>query len=231
MRGDVADSCRPTGKRSSHSTRRRSSRPATTGRAAIATAQCLAPFLKALAYRGTELNRIEATPHFQDGMDIADLRTALVNLGYKTERQGGTAVRHRSAPDAVPSRDEMRRAKPSFCWAMSTDAIFAFINGHYRALSDEEALRDGYAYFARPIDAKTGGSAATVTVGRTSCCGASSRSSRSCLLISAVSNILSIAVPLFVMTVYDRVIALRALDALADALRRHRALRSASTSI
>ncbi len=176
-----------------------------------ATAQCLAPFLKALSYRGTELNRVEAMPHFQDGMDIADLRTTLVNLGYGT--------------DVKPARpcDLDFRVMPCLHEARDTgevvvllgnvdDATFAFIDGHYRALREDEMLRGGYAYFAQPLAAKPSNG------------GRHSWSRKlitrfkpyltQLILISAVSNTLSIAVPLFVMTVYDEVIARRALDVL-----------------
>lgn len=177
----------------------------------VATAQCLAPFLKALSYRGTELNRVEAMPHFQDGMDIADLRTTLVNLGYTTD------VKSARPCDldfrVMPCLHETRETGDVVVLLGNVDnATFAFIDGHYRALNDEEMRRDGYAYFAQPLASKSNHS---------------SRHSWShrliarfkpyiaqLLLISAVSNILSIAVPLFVMTVYDEVIARRALDAL-----------------
>ena len=175
-----------------------------------ATAQCLAPFLKTLGYRGTELSREEATPHFQDGMDIGDLRTALVNLGYKTEPVTGRPC------DIDP------RMMPCLHEADETDdvvvlldesggAILAFTHGKYRALSDEEAHRDGRAYVASPIDPKS--TAARGTWSRR-LLGRFKSFVGQLLLISAVSNVLSIAVPLFVMTVYDRVIASRALDTL-----------------
>ena len=62
------------------------------------TAACLPVFLKALGYRGTDRHILEATPHLQTGMDIADLRTALVNLGYNTEARHASR-RYRPAFD------------------------------------------------------------------------------------------------------------------------------------
>lgn len=178
-----------------------------------ATAQCLSPFLKALAYRGTELNRIEATPHFQEGMDIADLRTALVNLGYKTEVKAGRP------------RDVDQRLMPCLHEAQGTGevvvllgtvdgAILAFADGHYRALREDEAERDGSAYFAVPLDAKVVASGNDRHTWSGKLLRRFKPFAAQLLLISAVSNTLSIAVPLFVMTVYDRVIASRALDVL-----------------
>jgi len=176
----------------------------------IATAQCLAPFLKTLGYRGTDLSREEATPHFQDGMDIGDLRTALVNLGYKTEPLTGRPcdIDPRMMP-CLHEADETDHVVVLL--GVADGAILAFAQDQYRALNEDEAQRDGRAYIASPIDpkgARERGTWSSRLLGRfRSFVG-------QLLLISAVSNILSIAVPLFVMTVYDRVIASRALDTL-----------------
>lgn len=177
----------------------------------VATAQCLAPLLKALAYRGGDVGVAEATPHFQEGMDITDLRAALVNLGYATE------------PAALRVRDIDTRMMPCLhedaasgtvivVLGRMDDVAFGFVDGHHRALSAAEINREGTAYFAVPAAA-----------------GAKARERRSwssnlvlrfrpfaaqLFAISAVSNVLSIAIPLFVMAVYDRVIALHALDVL-----------------
>ena len=179
-----------------------------------ATAQCLAAFLKALAYRGTELNRVEAIPHFQDGMDIADLRTALVNLGYKTDVLvvRPSDLDHRLMPCLFEVDDA---ATVVVLLGVEHGVIRAFADGHYRTLTQVEAEQPGRAYFALPFDAKR---EAAARADRRSWTDSLLRRFKpfftQLLVISAVSNVLSIAVPLFVMTVYDRVIALRALDTL-----------------
>ena len=173
------------------------------------TAHCLAPFLKALGYRGTELHRVEAVPHFQEGMDIADLRAALVNLGYATTTK------------AVRACDVDERLFPCLHQATETGtvvvllqafdgAILAFANGAYRPLTQLEMQAEGQAYFATQI--------ANRAVEKRSW---SSRLVRrfssffgQLLIITGASTFLSLAIPLFVMTIYDQVIALRALDAL-----------------
>ncbi len=174
----------------------------------IATAQCLRPFLKALAYRGGELAVTEATPHFQSGMDIADLRTSLVNLGYTTERVARRPVDidHRLMPCL---HEEPESGRVVVLLGEASGAIFAFVDGHQRALTPAEAAQNGFAYFARPVDSR---------LPRRSWTSALFSRFKSFIgqlvAISAVSNVLSIAIPLFVMTVYDRVIASRALDVL-----------------
>lgn len=176
----------------------------------MATAQCLVPFLKALGYRGGAASVVEATPHFQQAMDVADLRTALVNLGYKTDVR---RLRPRDV-DArlMPCLHEANDAGDVgvLIGAAEDGGVHAFIGGAYRRLSAAEADRDGHAYFAVPIGAarppKASWSARLL--------GRFKPFLVQLLTISALSNILSIAIPLFVMTVYDRVIALNALDVL-----------------
>jgi ATP-binding cassette subfamily C protein/ATP-binding cassette subfamily C protein LapB len=174
----------------------------------VATAQCLSPFLKALAYRGGDLAVAEAKPHFQAGMDIADLRTSLVNLGYTTERVARRPIDidHRLMPCL---HEESKTGHVAVLLGEARGVIFAFADGHQRALTQAEAERDGFAYFARPIEAK---------LPRRSWTSALFSRFKSFIAqlvaISALSNVLSIAIPLFVMTVYDRVIASRALDVL-----------------
>lgn len=174
----------------------------------VATAQCLAPFLKALAYRGGDLAVAEATPHFQTGMDIADLRKSLVNLGYTTERVARRPVDidHRLMPCL---HEDPKSGRVIVLLGEAQGAIFAFADGHHRALTRAEAEGDGFAYFARPVTTKPPRSSWTASL--------LSRFKpfiAQLVAISAVSNVLSIAIPVFVMTVYDRVIASRALDVL-----------------
>jgi len=175
------------------------------------TAHCLAPFLKALAYRGTEINRIEALPHFQHGMDIADLRTALVNLGYKTELQRRPPCE--IDPRLMPCLHEADETGDVVVLLGAVDgAIFAFAGGHYRSLSADEMVRPGSAYFALPLEAKP--TAADRSTWSAKLVRRFKPFAVQLLLISLVSNLLALAVPIFVMVVYDQVIALRALDAL-----------------
>lgn len=177
----------------------------------VATAQCLAPFLKALGYRGTEQNILEATPHFQTGMDIADLRTALVNLGYNTEAR---PFRPRDIdPRLMPCLHEASEAgKVIVLLGAAHGAVFAVVDGHHRTLRADEAERLGTAYFAVPLETRERSPDRRAWLSRLL------RRFKpfvaQLLLISALSNILSITAPLFVMIVYDRVIALHALDVL-----------------
>jgi ATP-binding cassette, subfamily C, bacterial LapB len=183
--------------------------PAEPRRRTFANAQCLAPLLKALGYRGTELDRVEAVPHLQDGMDITDLRAALVQLGYKTEAAAAT-------PDGVdprllPCLHEDEDGNVVVLTGREEGIVLAVVNGDHRALKANEAARAGTAYFPRPLEA-------VPAVARE---GWSWRLWRrfkphvlQLFVLSGASNVLAIAVPLFVMIVYDRVIAAKALDSL-----------------
>lgn len=176
----------------------------------VATAQCLPPFLKALGYRGTELHRCEAVQHFQTGMDIADLRAALVNLGFATEAQP-------ARPCDLDMRlmpclhDVAGTGEVIVLLGANDGSIFAFVNGTYRALTAAEAAREGRAYFATPLKSNL---AAERLDWSARLIRRFSSFTGQLLAITAASTVLSLAIPFFVMTIYDRVIALRALDAL-----------------
>lgn len=177
----------------------------------IATAQCLAPLLKALAFRGGDASIAEATPHFQDAMDIGDLRTALVNLGYNTDakRLRILDVDARLMPCL---HEEPNSGVVTVVLGCANGIRFGYTGGHYRVLRDDELAQDGMVYFVTPAVAQS------QRERQTSWSANLMRRFKpfivQLLAISAVSNILSIAIPLFVMAVYDRVIALHALDVL-----------------
>ena len=176
------------------------------------TAQCLAPFLKALGYRGTDLQRAESVPHFQDGMDLADLRTALVNLGYVTHSQ---KFRPRDVDDRLmPCLFEVVGTGETMVLLGSDEGggLRVFSQGRYQVLSSARLSMSGTCYFARPIDGRF--SAVDRSAWSSRLMGRFKRYFSQLLVISGLSSVLSIAIPLFVMTIYDQVIAHRALDAL-----------------
>lgn len=174
------------------------------------TAQCLAPFLKALGYRGTELNRVEAVPHLHDGMDIADLRAALVNLGYKTTAKATRA--YDVDPRLLPCLHQSSETGNVVVLLDAFDnGMLAFANGAYRLLTPAEAGAEGHAYFATNIVSDR---AAEKRSWSSRLARRFSPFASQLLVITGVSTVLSLAVPLFVMTIYDKVIALRALDVL-----------------
>jgi ATP-binding cassette, subfamily C, bacterial LapB len=180
-------------------------------RRTLATAQCLAPLLKSLAYRGGDIAVAEATPHLHDGMDIADLRAALVNLGYATEASVAR-VRDIDARMMPYLHEDAASGAVIVVLGRMEGAAFGFVDGHYRALTAAELDREGLAYFIVPAAPK-----AQAQRRRSWSAGLIFRFkpfAGQLFAISAVSNVLSIAIPLFVMAVYDRVIALQALDVL-----------------
>jgi ATP-binding cassette subfamily C protein LapB len=173
-------------------------------------AACLAPFLKALGYRGTDRDRFEALPHFRSTIDIATLRAALVNLGYVTEFQNAQPTEIDAR--LMPCLHEAKETSEIIVLLHRTgDEILAFVDGQTRPLTTGEITREGTAYFAKPLKADP-------AVERISWSQRLIRRFRGflgqVLVISAISNLLMIAVPLFVMTIYDKVIALRDLDAI-----------------
>lgn len=173
---------------------------------------CLMPMLRALDWRGSDVDIAEAAPHLSTDLDLVELRAALVNLGYVT-----TPRRTRIA-DLDP-----RFTPCLFAFAGSEEvcvvlgrmegAIFGFVGGAYRALTAEEAALEGCAYVPSPLAASN--RREPLARGLLRAMIARFRPYFAQILAaSLVSNTLAIATPLFIMVVYDKVIGHHSLGAL-----------------
>lgn len=167
-------------------------------------AACLMPLLEALRWRGTPRQISEALPHFVSNLDLTNLRNVLVNLGYRTS--------------PLPTRldDLDRRFLPCLFVAHNDDVYVA---------SDRQdggiELFDGKTQTRFPATSAVGGGVAYIvdTIDP-----ASLKTERGegewfrnmtrrfrgvvvqLLALTFVTNLLALAIPLFVMAVYDRVI-------------------------
>lgn len=175
-------------------------------------ASCLMPFLRAMDWNGENRDVAEAVPHFRSDMDITDLRATLVNLGYHTAGR-------RCEPQIIDERllpclfEYDGNGDVCVLIGRVDGNVFAFIGGVYRALSTDEISSEGTAYFPSPRYAGqrklgTSGSWTLDVVRRFK------PYLTQLLAISFVSNALAVALPLFTMVIYDRVIGHRSLDAL-----------------
>ncbi|MEM1104327.1 MAG: ABC transporter transmembrane domain-containing protein, partial [Pseudomonadota bacterium] len=92
---------------------------------------------------------------------------------------------------------------------------YAYIDGEYRPLTEEEARAPASVYFVARMAAETGERQAGLEKWFWAMIGRFRSSVRQLCLISLVLNILAIVTPLFVMTVYDKMIGQRSLTGLA----------------
>jgi ATP-binding cassette subfamily C protein/ATP-binding cassette subfamily C protein LapB len=173
---------------------------------------CLLPILRALDWRGGDVDIAEAAPHLSADLDLTELRAALVNLGYVT------------TPRKTTIADLDLRFMPClFAFAQSDEvcvvlgrieaATFGFIGGVYRALTSEETALEGCAYVPSPLaasdqkDPLATGWIRAMTV-------RFKPYFAQLFIASLISNLLAITAPLFVMIVYDKVIGHHSLGSL-----------------
>lgn len=176
-----------------------------------AFAACLMPLLEALRWRGDPVAIAEALPHFSNTLDLVGLRNTLANLGYVT------------TPHAVPLRSLDPRLAP--CLYVQEDGaplVVLVVHGETAQVYDggsrsvsEIASHDisGTAYFLvtnRPEqnNDNPNDSWLRATARRFR------RLIQQLLVLTFLLNVLALAVPVFVMLVYDRVIGTSSLTTL-----------------
>ena len=165
--------------------------------------RCLMPLLRALGWRGAARHLAEALPHFAESLDVADLRTVLANLGYRTvatrtragkvdqrllpalfvDRRGRPFVLYRPCEDRAPVAYEGTRDRTFTALPPDMPGTLYRIE---RSTGDPKGERWGWfarvALRFRPL--------ILLMLG-----------------ISLLTNVLALAVPLFIMAVYDTLAA------------------------
>lgn len=173
-------------------------------------AGCLMPLVSALGWRGRRRELAEAMPHFADSLDLVALRNTLANLNYASTplRARLDEIDARLAPLLfVPDQGApfvlLRHVPPVVPGEARVEVYCGQAGLRTRPI---EALA-GTAYLFRPMareaEARPQGEASWFAV-------FIRRFRRATLHIFAASaalNLLALAVPLFVMAVYDHAIA------------------------
>ena len=180
-------------------------------RAVTDVAACLMPLLTALGWRGEPRQVIEALPHFADELDVTDLRNAMGRLGFDS-RPLRTRL-DRLDPRLLPCLFVPRRGGAVVVLERTDDGL--------RVYDGETAVerhlgwddRTGVAYCFKSSATETGPASARGGWFRL-------MFTRFVPVIAPVAgmtlwlNILALATPLFVMAVYDRVVAAGSIDTL-----------------
>lgn len=170
-----------------------------------AIAACLMPLLAALGWRGSQRELAEALPHFADSLTIQDLRNVLATLGYATHSRR-VADGSKLDPRLLP------------CLFLPDDGgamvVLSKVGQHYRAFDGThgveravpELLPAGRAFLVGSLD----DTAAADQDGRRNWIATVFGRFRATivrlLVLTFLLNLLSLAVPLFIMAVYDQVI-------------------------
>jgi ATP-binding cassette subfamily C protein LapB len=178
-------------------------------RATSAVAACLVPLLEALRWRGHPRDVVEALPHVADDLDLVGLRNTLANLGYATK----------------PLRIPLDRIDPRLmpCVFVPDDGAAMVLLGPADNASGALRVFDAAMRGERRLPLERLGGTAFVVVRREpdqsgaaepqptrwfrSVASRFRRLAMQALGLSLLLNLLGLLVPIFIMVVYDRVVA------------------------
>jgi len=178
-------------------------------------AACLEILLLALNWRGKERNIAEAMPHFADDLDLTGFRNVMANLRYtsRPERIRLHEIDPRLmpclyVPDDKPAHVPMARSDFGL-------RIFDGGSGDYQTLSEKEMVQTGTAFFFSTVDVEEA-KAVQQKIGWFWMIMERFRPLvYQILALTLLLNLLALATPLFVMAVYDKVVATGSMSTLA----------------
>lgn len=176
-------------------------------------AACLLPLLEALGWAGVERHVFEAMPHSEPVETLHDLRSVMVRLNFNSKRLSGTL--DKVVADQFPCLLSVGE-EVHVCIRREADGSVRAFRGSTgeTVLLPPAAQRSGEVYVFTPFD--TGEFRHAVNkygwflvsfrrLGRTLL---------SILAVGLVLNILALALPIFIMNVYDKAIGAKAPDVL-----------------
>lgn len=178
-------------------------------------AACLEILLDALNWRGKDRNIAEAMPHFADELDLTGFRNVMANLkmSSRPERLRLNKVDPRLMPCLfVPD-------KGAACVALARNdvgvRVFDGGEGDHKTLSGSQMSAKGTVYFFQKIDQEEQ-SFVQQKIGWFSMVMERFRGLvYQVLMLTMLLNVLALATPLFVMAVYDKVVATGSVSTLA----------------
>lgn len=181
---------------------------------ASATGACLVPLLDALGWRGEARHLAEALPHFADSLDLPDLRMVLANLHYVTVPERTTLADLRA--ELMPCLFERDGKTAGLVLARDGDMLTVLdgVLGEVTEIKAKPIL--GTAYYIRKADdtlAEDEKAAQRNWLGNV--IGKFRALIWQALALTFVINLFAIIVPLFIMGVYDKVVATRSPETLA----------------
>ncbi len=177
-------------------------------------AACIVPLLNALGWRTYQRELIEALPHYVDQIDLVDLRNLLVTLGYESD-ESNTSI-DKLSDDLLPALFVGEQGEVWVLLEKTADKVFLFdaVKKDSRELSIEHYKGKVYLFtdtrptHALPVSNQNAESWFGDTVSHFR------KLIKHLLAMTFILNIIALAVPLFIMVVYDNVIGARSLSSL-----------------
>ncbi len=177
-------------------------------------AACIIPLLNALGWRSYQRELIEALPHYVDHLDITDLRNLLVTLGYESDES--RVLLENVNEDLFPALFVSDRGE---VWVVieKNDNKYVLFDGNERGGFEKEVghskgniycFTDMRPTHALPVKNQNPESWFGDTVSHFK------KLIKHLLAMTFILNIIALAVPLFIMVVYDNVIGARSTSSL-----------------
>ena len=167
---------------------------------------CLLPLLTAIGWRGDPRHVAQALPHFHKVEDLQRLRAVLANLHYASRAE--RACLDDLDPRLLPCLFQPTSGPLMILLGREGPRYRVFDGGAAEIREVEAVGQVGTAYFIQAEEAPPKGVRSTAQVGRW--CRSVGERFRGLVLqmlaISLFTNLLALAVPVFIMTVYDKVI-------------------------
>lgn len=177
-------------------------------------AACLRPVLDKLGWRGEARHLAEALPHFIDDLDLDDLRTILSNLNFATRAQ---RIRLKDLRESqLPCLFSSDGDNVGIIFARDGDSLSIY-DGATQSEGTIQASRITGTAYLFDINRQKGGKQDNKPSDKSWLNGVLGRFRgliAQAFAISFVTNVTALAVPIFIMGVYDRVIGTRSAETL-----------------
>lgn len=173
---------------------------------------CLSPLLTAMGWRGEERSLMESLPHFDEVEDIDDLRAVIARLNFNTTPQ--KASLSQLWEDALPCLFVDNKGALSVILERNGDRLSIFDSKTAQYLEVDVNNANGTAYLVSEIDIEQYKKEVMkhgwiyVLMHRFKRLGVQ------LIGITSLINLMALAVPIYVMSVYDKVIGTRSEESL-----------------
>jgi len=170
-------------------------------------AACLLPLLKELGWHSYARELVEALPHFSEQFDLVDLRNILVTMGYESAAINSHVGELR--PELYPCLFQSERGDLYVLIEREGGLVTYFDALRQQRLTGELGKEKGTAYVF--TDTHPNQSSSLTQSGQENWFGRLLLRFRSMvahlLMMTFVVNLVALSVPLFIMLIYDKVIA------------------------
>lgn len=173
---------------------------------------CLITLLSAIGWRGEDRYLMESLPHFDDVEDINDLRSVLARLNFKTRTQKASTAEMDN--EILPCLFVNKSGGLSVILERDGDTLSVFDGEIAQVVNIPVSKSQGTAYFVSEIDVEQDQKEAAkhgwvfVLMIRFK------RLGIQLIGITSLINLMALAVPIYVMSVYDKVVGTRSEETL-----------------